>query len=98
MSQKLQGFNLRDIDNGVRPQDDFYHYANGGWLKRNKIPATESRWGSFIIMRYETEHNLKKIVVELLKQKKVTKVSYLTQKIHSKTSYPKQKEVPKIHI
>ncbi len=62
----LKGFDLKNIDKSVRPQDDFYHYANGGWLKRNKIPADESRWGSFNILRYEAEHNLKKIVDELL--------------------------------
>lgn len=64
----LRGFDLKNIDEKVRPQDDFYHYANGGWLKRNRIPADESRWGSFIILRYKTEHNLKRIIGELLKK------------------------------
>ncbi|OGC85143.1 hypothetical protein A3F55_01840 [Candidatus Adlerbacteria bacterium RIFCSPHIGHO2_12_FULL_53_18] len=50
----------------VRPQDDFYRYANGDWLKKNKIPADESRWGSFVILRVEAENNLKKIVDGLL--------------------------------
>jgi len=59
----------------VRPQDDFYHYANGGWLKKNKIPATESRWGSFTILRVEAEHALKKIVDETLARKRATQGS-----------------------
>ncbi len=37
----------KDMDTSVKPQDDFYTYANGGWLKRNPIPPEESRWGSF---------------------------------------------------
>ncbi|MBP9711196.1 MAG: M13 family metallopeptidase [Candidatus Pacebacteria bacterium] len=68
-SSALKGFDVKNIDKTVRPQDDFYHYANGGWLKKNKIPADESRWGSFIILRYEAEHNLKKIVDELAAKK-----------------------------
>ncbi|WP_276485686.1 M13 family metallopeptidase [Paraflavitalea pollutisoli] len=33
-----------NMDTTVRPGDDFFLYANGGWIKRNPIPATESRW------------------------------------------------------
>ena len=29
----------------MRPGDDFFQYANGGWLKRHPIPASESSWG-----------------------------------------------------
>jgi putative endopeptidase len=36
-----------NIDASVKPCDDFFMYANGGWLKKNPIPASESRWGSF---------------------------------------------------
>ncbi|TPG72143.1 M13 family metallopeptidase [Hymenobacter nivis] len=41
------GINLANIDNSVQPCNDFYHYANGNWLKNNPVPAAESRWGSF---------------------------------------------------
>src|SRR3990167_2829473 len=56
------GFDTKNIDKKVRPQDDFYDYANGGWLKKTKIPPEESRCGSFTILRYRTEQQLKKIV------------------------------------
>jgi predicted metalloendopeptidase len=34
-------------DLSIKPQDDFFMYANGGWLKRTEIPPEYSRWGSF---------------------------------------------------
>jgi putative endopeptidase len=40
-----QDFLITDMDTSVNPGDDFFQYANGGWLKKNPIPATESSWG-----------------------------------------------------
>ena len=35
------------MDKSVRPQDDFFQYANGSWCANNPVPPSESRWGSF---------------------------------------------------
>ncbi|TVT39358.1 M13 family metallopeptidase [Hymenobacter setariae] len=45
--QKGIGINLANIDTSVQPCEDFYHYANGAWLKNNPVPAAETRWGAF---------------------------------------------------
>jgi putative endopeptidase len=37
----------KNIDKSVKPQDDFFMFANGGWIKRTEIPPEESRWGNF---------------------------------------------------
>ena len=34
-----------NIDTSVNPADDFFAFANGGWIKANPIPASESSWG-----------------------------------------------------
>lgn len=63
------GFDTKDIDKKVRPQDNFYHFANGGWIRKTKIPADESRWGAFTMLRFETEQELKRILDETQKRK-----------------------------
>ncbi|MEN3368690.1 MAG: putative endopeptidase [Verrucomicrobiota bacterium] len=37
----------KNMDTSVKPGDDFYLYANGGWVKNNPIPPEFSRWASF---------------------------------------------------
>ncbi len=69
MRKNGQGFDRRDMDTNVRPQDDFYHHVNGGWLKKNPVPPHESRWGSFLMLRYETEKKLHAIVSRLQDEK-----------------------------
>jgi len=34
-----------DLDTTVSPAEDFFDYANGGWMKKNPIPADETSWG-----------------------------------------------------
>ncbi|RZL11062.1 MAG: M13 family peptidase, partial [Hymenobacter sp.] len=46
-AQKGVGINLANIDQSVSPCEDFYHYANGNWIKNNPVPAAETRWGAF---------------------------------------------------
>lgn len=54
----------KNIDTKVRPQDDFYHYANGMWIKNNPIPGTEVRWGSFSVLQDNTYKKLKGLLDE----------------------------------
>ena len=51
----------KNIDTSVKPQEDFYLYANGGWLKRNPVPPEYSRWGSFSELEEKNNEALHKI-------------------------------------
>lgn len=53
---------LSYMDSTVRPQDDFFQYCNGGWLKNVEIPGSESRWGSFNELDKENKAKLKAIL------------------------------------
>src|SRR5438132_14170251 len=37
----------KNMDTSVKPQDDFFMYADGGWIKSTEIPPEYSRWGNF---------------------------------------------------
>ena len=41
------GISIANMDPSVKPGDNFYLYANGGWLKRTVIPADRSGIGVF---------------------------------------------------
>ncbi|MGY2134776.1 M13 family metallopeptidase [Hymenobacter sp. HD11105] len=57
------------IDRTVKPGNDFYSYANGGWLKANEIPATEASWGSWGIIRKQTRARLQELIKSTAAQK-----------------------------
>ncbi|MBB6110459.1 putative endopeptidase [Mucilaginibacter lappiensis] len=50
-----------NLDKSVDPRTDFFKYANGGWLKRNPIPAAYSSWGIGNVVQEEIRNRLKKI-------------------------------------
>ncbi|OJW14951.1 M13 family metallopeptidase [Mucilaginibacter sp. 44-25] len=56
-----------NMDLSVKPGDDFFEYANGGWIKQNAIPAKETRWGSFNILRQENTDRLLSLLNEVSK-------------------------------
>jgi putative endopeptidase len=56
-----------NLDTSVKPGDDFFEYANGGWMKKNTIPAKETRWGSFNILNDDNKKKLQGIVQEAAK-------------------------------
>lgn len=43
--QAVHGIDLVGMDRSVAPGDDFFAYANGGWMKRTEIPVDRDRYG-----------------------------------------------------
>lgn len=43
----VNGIDVSNLDRTVSPGQNFYRFANGGWLERNPIPPEYSRWGAF---------------------------------------------------
>ncbi len=50
------------FDPGISPKEDFFRFVNGGWLKKFEIPADKSGYGSFTVLREESEANVRTII------------------------------------
>ncbi len=61
-TKSTSSIDLSYMDKTVRPQDDFFQFANGTWCKENPVPNSESRWGSF----NELDKRNKAVIKELL--------------------------------
>lgn len=66
---KQKALELTYMDTSVRPQDDFYNYVNGTWMKTAKIPADKPSWGSFTQLRETTDMNSLGLLDNILKEK-----------------------------
>ena len=54
-------FLAANLDTTVSPSEDFFMYANGGWIKKNPIPEEESSWGVGNLVQEDIYNRLKKI-------------------------------------
>lgn len=61
------GLDISLMDTSVRPQDDFYNYVSGTWMKTAKIPSDKPTWGSFNKLAEDTDNNSMTILNSLLK-------------------------------
>lgn len=67
-AQLSSGIDLANLDNSVRPAEDFFRYACGGWMKNNPLPAAYSRFGSMDQMRQNNDKRVNSILSDLLKK------------------------------
>ena len=59
------GLDQTDFDTSLRPGDDFYGYACGGWVKKHPLPAAYSRYGSFDQLQENNAKRINGILAEL---------------------------------
>ncbi len=62
------GIELSNVDQSIRPQDDFYRYVNGTWLDKTEIPADKSSYGSFTALRDKARLDVLEIIEEMSKR------------------------------
>jgi len=58
------GIAVQNMNPRVKPGDDFYHYANGAWIARTKIPADRSGVGVFTTLFDKSRKDVAGIVEE----------------------------------
>ncbi|WP_432672503.1 M13 family metallopeptidase [Flavobacterium sp. SM2513] len=68
----VPGIDVTLMDKSVRPQDDFFNFVNGDWLKKTEIPSDRTRWGSFDELRQNTDNDALAILKEAAANPKYT--------------------------
>ena len=56
------GIKAENLDQTARPGDDFYQFANGGWIAANPITDEYSRFGSFDKLAEDNRQQLKDLI------------------------------------
>lgn len=63
------GLDLTNLDRSVKPTEDFYKFATGGWQKLHPLPAAYSRFGSFDMLQENVNKQVSSILTTLTKKK-----------------------------
>ncbi|WP_035335238.1 M13 family metallopeptidase [Dokdonia sp. PRO95] len=70
--EKIPGIVLENMDTTVAPNQDFYNYVNGSWMKNTEIPDDRTSWGGFSVLRKATDADVLEILAEAEKSGKYT--------------------------
>ena len=57
-----RGLDVAGMDRTVHAGDDFYAFANGGWMKATPIPADRSNYGLFTILEEEVNERIAELI------------------------------------
>ena len=63
------GLDPADMDTTYKACDDFYKYADGGWVKKNPIPPEYPSWGTFSELAERNRTALRRILDRLAADK-----------------------------
>ena len=58
------GIDVNNLDRSVRPGDDFYHYAAGGWLKANPLDSEHSDNGAFTDLYELNQKRIQELILQ----------------------------------
>jgi len=58
---------VTDMDTSVHPCEDLFHYACGGWLKKNPIPPDQSSWSVYAKLEQDNQRFLWGILLDTAK-------------------------------
>lgn len=62
--ETVKAIDPANMDQQIKPGDDFFLYANGGWMKNHPIPDEYSRFGAFEALNQMNEEQLKTLLQE----------------------------------
>ena len=73
-NEKVVGIALENMDNTVRPNDDFFRHVNGAWIDKTEIPDDQTSWGGFNQLRKKTDADVLEILNKAIEERDFPKV------------------------
>ena len=64
-AEQPKGVDRNNLDPSVMPQEDFYEYACGGWMKANPLKPEFSRYGTFDQLRENNRTQVRDLIIGL---------------------------------
>ena len=75
------GINIENLSPSIRPSEDFYEYANAGWMKRHPLPEEYARYGVFDLLRDQAKEQLTELITSLSDSPESKQKDTIAQKI-----------------
>ncbi|MBD3730941.1 MAG: M13 family metallopeptidase [Sphingomonadales bacterium] len=60
------GIDTANIDQDIKPGDDFFGYVNEKWLEANPLPPEYSRYGAFTLLGEKSTSDVKTLIDEMV--------------------------------
>ena len=76
----VKALDLENMDTSVKPGDNLFEYANGGWMNSHPIPPEYSQYGAFTVIYEDNQKQLQSLVEEVSAEKNAKNGS-VSQKI-----------------
>jgi putative endopeptidase len=64
---EVPGISLTNLDTTAIPGDDFYQYADGGWMAAHPLPAEHSRFGAFDELDEQSKKQVRGLIEDAAK-------------------------------
>lgn len=67
-TEKILSIAHSNMDITRAPNEDFYNYVNGSWMKNTEIPDDRTSWGGFSVLRKSTDTDVLAIITNAQKK------------------------------
>jgi predicted metalloendopeptidase len=72
------GIDRANLDDAIQPPDNFYRWANGGWMTANPIPPGYPSWNTFTRLHSASQEQCRALLEDLAKSATITTTTTTT--------------------